>query len=81
MLRDEVPILLSSSFVVSKREWPVLASLRIGADERPAKGIPIRCSPHKCHDARKVLTGIPNMEPSQPVECDSKRLDVQFAFE
>ena len=28
-----------------------------------------------------VLAGIPHMEPSQPVECGSKPLDVQFAFE
>ena len=28
-----------------------------------------------------LITGIPHMEPSQPVECDSKPLDVQFAFE
>ena len=28
-----------------------------------------------------VMTGIPHMEPSQPVECGSKPLDVQFAFE
>ena len=29
----------------------------------------------------QLLTGIPHLEPSQPVECDSKPLDVQFAFE
>ncbi len=29
----------------------------------------------------EFFTGIPHMEPSQPVECDSKPLDVQFAFE
>ena len=28
-----------------------------------------------------TLIGIPHMETSQPVECDSKPLDVQFAFE
>ena len=28
-----------------------------------------------------VLTEIPHMEPSQPVECGSKPVDVQFAFE
>ena len=28
-----------------------------------------------------TLPGIPHMEPSQPVECDSKPLDGQFAFE
>ena len=28
-----------------------------------------------------ILPGIPHMEPSQPIECDSKPLDVQFAFE
>ena len=27
------------------------------------------------------LSGIPHMEPSQPVECEAKPLDVQFAFE
>ena len=30
---------------------------------------------------RFILAGIPHMEPSQPVECDSKPHDVQFAFE
>ena len=29
----------------------------------------------------KVISGIPQMQPSQPIECDSKPLDVQFAFE
>ena len=29
----------------------------------------------------EFLTGIPHMEPSQPVECGSKPLDVRFAFE
>ena len=28
-----------------------------------------------------LLTGIPQMEPSQPVECGWKPRDVQFAFE
>ena len=28
-----------------------------------------------------ISSGIPHMEPSQPVECDSKPLDVQLAFE
>ena len=31
--------------------------------------------------AKTYLTGIPHMEPSQPAECGSKPLDVQFAFE
>ena len=30
---------------------------------------------------KAIPSGIPYMESSQPVECDSKRLDVQFAFE
>ena len=30
---------------------------------------------------RKYLAEIPHMEPSQPVECGSKPVDVQFAFE
>ena len=28
-----------------------------------------------------VVNRIPHMEPSQPDECDTKPLDVQFAFE
>ncbi len=28
-----------------------------------------------------LLSEIPHMEPYQPIECDSKPLDVQFAFE
>ena len=32
-------------------------------------------------DVMLIPTGIPHMEPSQPVECGSKPLDVQFAFE
>ena len=31
--------------------------------------------------SRMLSNGILHMEPSQPVECDSKPLDVQFAFE
>ena len=30
---------------------------------------------------RGSYAGIPHMETSQPVECDSKPLDVQFPFE
>ena len=30
---------------------------------------------------KEVYTGIPHIEPSQSVECGSKPLDVQFAFE
>ena len=30
---------------------------------------------------RDQVPEIPHMEPSQPVECSSKPLDVQFAFE
>ncbi len=33
------------------------------------------------YQADRFKAGIPHMEPSQPVECDSKPLDVQFAFE
>ena len=33
------------------------------------------------HFSEKHLAGIPHMEPSQPVECEAKPLDVQFAFE
>ena len=48
----------------------------------------VECAPEGGQVARLELTGnaglsagIPHMEPSQPVECGSKPLDVQFAFE
>ena len=40
-------------------------------------GAPV-CPVCSCLD---IYAGIPHMEPSQPAECGSKPLDVQFAFE
>ena len=55
-----------------------MTALRNAAEKH---GLLVRMGARTVRIDQDSLAGIPHMEPSRPVECGSKPLDVQFVFE